>query len=77
MLSVSHNGSRTDFAALAPFGLVTNSSYTVGDLTVHYRLGNFLPYVRIDNITDERYEEVVGFAAPRRRASAGLRIRLR
>ena len=33
--------------------------------------------VRVDNLTDERYEAVAGFATPRRTASIGMRIRLR
>ena len=32
---------------------------------------------RVDNLADERYEAVAGFATPRRTASIGMRIRLR
>jgi outer membrane cobalamin receptor len=40
---------------------------------LQYRLGALVPYVRIENVTDEQYEEVLGFASPRRRALLGLR----
>ncbi|MEO8216478.1 MAG: TonB-dependent receptor [Acidobacteriota bacterium] len=77
VLSLQHNGRRTDFAALAPFGTVVNSPYTVGDLTIQYHTGILRPYLRVENVGDARYEEVVGFPAARRRASAGVRISLR
>jgi outer membrane receptor protein involved in Fe transport len=34
-------------------------------------------FVRLTNLTDRRYEEVLGYPAPRRAAAAGLRVSVR
>lgn len=70
------NGSRADVTDLYPYSRVTNAAYTTADLTVDYDLGAFTPYVKVENVTDENYEEVFGYPSPGRRLLAGLRYSL-
>jgi outer membrane cobalamin receptor len=35
---------------------------------------HFTPFVKVENLRDARYEEVRGYAAPRRRVIFGLRL---
>ena len=74
---VAHKGVRDDVTDLFPFGTVRNDAYTTVDLTMHYQLGALRPYVKLENLTDERYEEVFGYASGRRRAIVGLRYTIR
>jgi vitamin B12 transporter len=73
-LVILRTGEREDSMAVLPFGRVTNRSYTTLDLNVQYRLSRFTPYVKLENLTNARYEEVVGYASPARRAIAGVRF---
>lgn len=58
------------------FGDVPLSSYATLDLTAARRLGErFEPFARVENVTDERYEEAAGFPAPRRGFVAGCLLR--
>lgn len=51
--------------------------YEKVDLFVRYRLSrHFSVYARVDNLLDERYEEVPGFSTPERTFAAGLRVGL-
>lgn len=75
-LVVAYKGRRDDVTDLFPYGRVTNASYTTADLTVHVPLGPFVPYVKLENLTDERYEDVFGYPSARRRASVGVRYSL-
>lgn len=46
------------------------------DLTLQYRFGErFEPYLRLENVFDELYEEVNGFGSPGARAVVGLAVR--
>lgn len=76
-LIVAHNGTRADVTDLAPFGRLTNDAYTVADATLQYALGPFVPYVKLENLTDEEYQEVFGFPSPGRRLIAGVRYTLK
>lgn len=76
-LVVVHNGSRADVTDLAPFGRVTNDSHTVADATLQYDMGSLVPYIKVENATDEEYQEVFGYPSPGRRLVAGLRYTLR
>jgi vitamin B12 transporter len=73
-LVVLRNGSRLDTLPVAPFTHVTNAGYTTIDLNVQYRSGRFVPYAKLENATDRKYEEVLGFRSPGRRAIFGLRM---
>ena len=66
-------GSRADITDLFPFGTVTNRAYTVADLAVHWKLAGLAPYVKIENITNTKYQEVFGYPSPARRVIAGVR----
>lgn len=70
---VFHNGSRPDVTDLLPFGRVINEAYTAADLTVAYQWGSLKPYVKVENATDEEYEEVFGYPSARRRVIVGVR----
>lgn len=72
-LVIAHTGARPDVTDVFPFGIVTNEAHTTADVTIRYALGKLVPYVKVDNLTDTRYEEVFGYASGRRRASVGLR----
>ena len=74
---IIHKGQRSDVTDLFPFGIVRNDSYTTADVTVHYRIGSLSPYVKLENLTDEQYEEVFGYASGRRRAIVGVRFQIR
>lgn len=76
-LVVTHKGQRNDVTDLFPFGTVSNDAYTVVDVVVHYRLGTLTPYVKLENLSDENYEEVFGYPSGRRRAVVGLRWAIR
>ena len=73
---VSRVGSRPDVNDLFPFGTVTNSAYTLADLTLRWNMGTFAPYAKIENLTNTRYQEVFGFPSPTRRALVGVRYSL-
>lgn len=73
-LVVQHTGARADFMAVAPFARTTAESHTVLDANVQVTLGRFTPYVRIENLTDVEYEEVLGYVSPGRRAVVGVRF---
>jgi len=70
---VTHRGDRVDVTDLAPFLPVINEAYTVADVSVHYHFGAFTPYLKIENLTDEKYEEAFGYPSARRRAIVGVR----
>jgi vitamin B12 transporter len=76
-LVVQHAGARLDVTDLFPYGNVTNEARTVADFTLRWLAGAVIPYVRVENLTDERYEEVFGYPSAPRRFSAGVRYTVR
>jgi vitamin B12 transporter len=76
-LVVTHRGQRDDVRDLFPFGNVVNDANTTADFTLHYSLGAFSPYLKIENLSDESYEEVFGYASAPRRAIVGVRFEVR
>ncbi|PYQ30690.1 MAG: hypothetical protein DMF56_07745 [Acidobacteria bacterium] len=76
-LVVSHTGARLDITDLFPYGNVTNEAHTIADLTLRYATGALTPYVRVENLTDEHYDEVFGYPSAPRRFSAGVRYTVR
>jgi vitamin B12 transporter len=68
-----HNGSREDVLPVAPFARATNKSYTTYDVNVQMHIGKLIPYVKVENLTNEKYEEVLGYSSPQRRMIFGVR----
>ncbi|HEX9985926.1 MAG TPA: TonB-dependent receptor [Thermoanaerobaculia bacterium] len=76
-LALLHNGSRDDVTDLFPYGRVSNDAYTTADIMFRWNVGAFAPYVKVENATDEQYEEVFGYESGGRRAIVGVRYTLR
>ena len=72
-LVIIHSGERADVTDLFPFGRVVSEAYTLADLKIEYDAGAFAPYLKIENLTNEEYQEIFGYPSPRRRAIAGFR----
>lgn len=70
---VTHTGARPDVTDLLPFGTVTSAAFTTGDVLLRYEMATLSPFLKIANVTDERYEEVFGFPSAGRRISLGVR----
>lgn len=75
-LVLIHGGDRADVLPVFPFSRALNKAYTTVDWTLQVRTRGVTPYVKIENITDKRYEEVLGYRSPGRRALVGLRFAL-
>jgi len=76
-LTVRYNGDQTDqdFSAF-PARTVTLKAYTLVNLAGALKLNDTLElYGRIENLTNDRYEEVYGFNTAGRAAYGGLRLR--
>lgn len=74
VMSAVHAGERDDFEPAFPFGRITNDSYTVVDFDLRMELSSgIIPYLRLENLLDEEYQEVIGYPAPPRRAMIGVR----
>ena len=69
-----HTGEREDSLAVVPFSRTTNKAYTTIDVNVQYHLSRVVPFVKVENLANEKYEEVVGFASPRRRVILGVKF---
>lgn len=76
-LLVAHTGTRPDILPVFPYTRIEDEAHTVADLTLGYRLNAFEPYVKVENLADAEYQDVAGFASPRRRALVGIRYTLR
>lgn len=72
-LVVARVGDRRDVNDLFPFNTPVNRGYTKSDLTLRWHRGAIEPYARIENLTNSKYEEVLGYPSPTRRAILGLR----
>jgi vitamin B12 transporter len=72
-LVIAHTGERLDVTDLLPYGNVTNEAFTTADLALQYDRGALSPFVKIENLTDEQYEQVFGYRSGGRRIRAGLR----
>ena len=73
-VSIVRSGARVDILPVAPFSHVTNGAYTTVDANVQLRAGRLTPFVKLENLRNERYEEVLGYPSPGRRAVVGLRF---
>lgn len=70
-------GQRPDVTDLVPFSPVISAAYTTADVVLHYSAGSFFPFVKIENVTNRKYDEVFGYPSPGRRVSAGIRYSIR
>lgn len=76
--AIVHAGERADVTDLFPWGRVLADPFTTADLVVERPLAEGVtPYVKIENVTDEEYEEIFGYPSPGRRAIAGIRVTMR
>ena len=73
-VSIVRSGARVDILPVSPFSHVTNGAYTTVDANVQLRAGRLTPFVKMENLRNERYEEVLGYPSPGRRAVVGLRF---
>jgi vitamin B12 transporter len=73
-LAVIHAGQRVDVLPILPFTHVNNRAYTTADLNLGLHLGGITPFVRLENLRNERYQEVLGFQSPGRRTVVGIRF---
>lgn len=69
-----YTGARADILPVFPFSRTTNESHTTFDANLQVPLGRFTPYVKVENLTDVKYEEVLGFPSASRRFVAGVRF---
>jgi len=75
MATLVHSGTRADLMPVFPYSRITGDSWTTIDLGFSYEMGALEPYLKVENILDEMYEEVAGLEGPGRRAIVGLRYR--
>ncbi len=74
-LSGVYYSQRDDASPVSPFGRAHIGGYTLVDLAGNYHLTKSLTvYGRIDNLLDQKYEEVLGFGTSRIALYAGLRF---
>ena len=73
-ITLRRSGTRDDLLPVAPFTRVPNSAYTTIDWNLQLRGEHFTPYVKVENLRDKNYEEVLGYLSPGRRLIVGLRI---
>jgi len=78
-VGLNYNGTMQDneFIFATPETLVTLDDYILGTLSASYRLTDRIEVTaRAENLFDETYQDVFGFAAPGIGVYAGVRIRL-
>ncbi len=73
-VSIVRSGRRDDVLPVLPFSAIADRAYTTVDVNVQMHTGRLTPYVKLENATGTRYEEVRGYPSPSRRAIVGLRF---
>jgi len=69
-------GSRYDYQVVSPWGIVRNGAYAkwnlglTGDINKHFQA-----FVRLDNLLDEKYAEVIGYPALGRTVMGGATVK--
>lgn len=76
-LSAIHSGDRLDVLPVFPYSLTGNEAWTTVDWTAEYAFGSIRPYIRVENLLNEKYQEVLGFPSATRRALIGARWTLK
>lgn len=72
---VTFAGRRADIEPVSPFDPTTAPGFVTVDLNARYAIDRFAPFIQIQNATDRRYQEVLGYPSPRRRFIAGVTFR--
>jgi len=73
-IAILHTGEREDTLAVLPFSRTTNRAYTTVDANLQYHLSRLTPFVKVENLSNVRYEEVVGYQSPGRRVILGVKF---
>jgi vitamin B12 transporter len=73
-LTLLRSGARADILPVSPYSRVMNRAYTTIDVNLRYDGGHVVPFVELENLRNEKYEEVLGYRSPGRRAIVGLRF---
>lgn len=73
-VSLLRTGARPDILPTIPFTHVTNTAYTTIDATVQLHTGRLTPFVKMENLRNERYQEVLGYPSAGRRVVVGVRF---
>lgn len=73
-IALVHTGSRLDVLPVAPFTHVSDKAHTTIDVNMQMHGDRYTPYIKLENATNERYEEVRGYRSPGRRLIFGLRV---
>jgi vitamin B12 transporter len=73
-VSVVRSGARADILPVSPFTRAINGAYTTIDANVQLRTGRLTPFVKMENLRNEKYQEVLGYPSPGRRAIVGVRF---
>jgi vitamin B12 transporter len=73
-IALVYAGSRLDVLPVAPFSSVGVRSHTTIDVNMQLRGDRYTPYVKLENATNKRYEEVLGYPSPGRRLILGVRV---
>ncbi len=73
-LRATYTGARPDVDGVT-FAPVEDPSYLRFDLLAQFDAKRFRPFVRVDNLTDEEYEEADGYPATGRRFVGGIEVR--
>ena len=56
---------------------MVSAAYTTADVVLHYNAGAFFPFVKVENATNRKYDEVFGYPSAGRRVIAGIRYSIR
>lgn len=73
-LVVIRSGARLDVLPISPYSSVINGAYTTADVNVQAHLSRVIPFVKVENLRNERYQEVLGFNSPGRRVIVGVKF---
>lgn len=73
-VAIVRSGARPDILPVAPFSRTVNGAYTTIDANLQMHTGKLTPFVKLENLRNARYEEVLGYPSPSRRAIVGLRF---
>lgn len=68
------SGERDDILPIAPYSRASNSGYTNVNLSLQWRWSSFSPFLKIENLRNAHYQEVLGYDAPSRRTIFGVKF---